>query len=506
MIFCSYVFLCFFLPVVLVAHTLFKNTKVRNALLILASLVFYAYGEPVFVILLLISVFLNYIFGLLVGKVKTPAFLSGVFLNQPLQASSGPTGSIPDGIKPKEKGKKPALAAAVIINIGFLFVFKYLGFFLSQLGLLLPKAGIPQTDLRLPIGISFYTFQALSYVTDVYRGRVAAQKSFFKVLLYISFFPQLIAGPIVIYHDIETMIDERSVTAEKIKNGIFRFMKGLCKKILIANVMAKAADTIFVLEGSEFGLLSAWVGSLAYIMQIYFDFSGYSDMAIGLGRMFGFEFLENFNHPYIAGSVRDFWRRWHISLSSWFRDYLYIPLGGNRKGKKRAMLNRYIVFACTGIWHGANWTFLIWGLWHGTITVIEGLLEKKPDGEHEKKLPAIIFGHVYTMLAVIIGFCMFRADTLSQGFGAIKAMFGFGAKGGIGYVTALEFLSPYYLFIFALAVFFATDLPTKFFAKLKERRAAAYDIMAKLACIISLILCYLSLAGESYNPFIYFRF
>ena len=390
MVFSSVTFLCIFFPIVFLLHAVLPNGKMRNAALILASLLFYAYGEPVYVILLLVSVALNYLFGLGVAGRK----------------------------------KKAVLTAAVIVNIGLLFVFKYAGFFVSSLNSLLPgSAALPVPKLSLPIGISFYTFQALSYVIDVYRGQTEVQRKFFRLLLYVSFFPQLIAGPIVKYHDIEKEIATRNAAVDDIFSGLTRFSIGLGKKVLIANTMAYAADTIFAMPASNVGLLASWVGAIAYVLQIYFDFSGYSDMAIGLGRMFGFHFLENFNYPYISDSIREFWRRWHISLFTWFRDYLYIPLGGNRKGRTRTIINKYIVFFCTGFWHGANWTFLIWGLFHGTLQMCE---EKHWIPVHRGWR---VFNHIYTLLMVTVGFVIFRADTMGQAGTMLAAMFGFGSKG-----------------------------------------------------------------------------
>ena len=469
MVFSSIAFLCLFFPVVFLLHLILPKGQLKNAVLIASSVLFYAYGEPVYVLLLLFSVALNYLLGLALSKKK----------------------------------RKSVLAAAVVVNLSLLVVFKYTGFLLESVNGLLPGGvSIPVPSITLPIGISFYTFQALSYVIDVYREQVPVQRSFFKLLLYVSFFPQLIAGPIVKYHDIEKEIDNRTVTAEGVKSGLFRFAAGLGKKVLIANAMAYMADTLFALGNGEWTLASAWVGAVSYFLQIYFDFSGYSDMAIGLGRLFGFHFQENFNYPYISGSIQEFWRRWHISLSTWFKDYLYIPLGGNRKGKNRTVLNKYIVFLATGIWHGANWTFLIWGLYHGTLQMLEqkGIIPVKKGRK--------VFNHVYTVLAVLLGFVIFRADNILQGLTVIKAMFGFGAKGGVGYLTARALLSPYYLFLFFIAVLAATPFWKMLCSRLgnTERRAAVLDYGKAAGCLIVLLLSLMSLAANSYNPFIYFRF
>ena len=469
MVFSSVTFLCIFFPIVFLLHAVLPNGKARNAALILASILFYAYGEPVYVILLLISVIFNYLFGL------------------------GVTG----------ERRKMMLTFAVIINIGLLFVFKYAGFFVTSLNSLLPaKAALPVPKLSLPIGISFYTFQALSYVIDVYRGKAEVQRNFFRLLLYVSFFPQLIAGPIVKYHDIENEIRTRNATVDDIFYGLTRFSIGLGKKVLIANTMAYLADAIFAMPKSYIGLLASWVAAIAYLMQIYFDFSGYSDMAIGLGRMFGFHFQENFNYPYIADSIREFWRRWHISLSTWFRDYLYIPLGGNRKGKARTILNKYIVFFCTGFWHGANWTFLVWGLFHGTLQMCE---EKEWIPVHRGWK---VFNHIYALLMVTIGFVVFRADTLSQAGSMIAAMFGFGADNGYGFVKTAALLSPYVIFVMVCAFVGCTPLPklvaTRLCAPRERKTIGDYAAMALSLVILGLAL--MALAAESYNPFIYFRF
>lgn len=331
MVFSSMVFMCVFLPAVFVLHCILPGIRAKNALLLLASVLFYAYGEPVYIILLFISTLLNYFCAC--------------------------------GIDRFQNHRKGILVLAVICNLGILIVFKYTDFILGMVnsvtGLHLP---LPQ--IRMPIGISFFTFQAMSYVIDVYRETTRAQKNYAKVLLYISFFPQLIAGPIVKYHDVAAEIDQRTVTLDGVALGIRRFSAGLCKKVLLANTLGLVADNLFGASSGSINGAGAWLGAISYMLQIYFDFSGYSDMAIGLGWMFGFHFKENFNYPYISGTIREFWRRWHMSLSGWFLEYLYIPLGGNRKGKFRTVVNKMIVFLCTGIWHGAAINFLFWGVYH----------------------------------------------------------------------------------------------------------------------------------------------
>ena len=311
MVFSSLVFLCIFLPIVFLGHTILPGIRAKNAMLLLASLVFYAYGEPVYVVLMIASALCNYLFALWIER----------FQDQ----------------------KKWIVSVAVILNLALLVIFKYAGFLTESVNTMF-GTGFPVPDIRLPIGISFFTFQAMSYVIDVYRGANKAQKNFGKVLLYISFFPQLIAGPIVKYHDVEQEIEHRTQSADGVARGIRRFIAGLSKKVLISNVMGMTADALFGAAAGTLGAATAWVGALSYLFQIYFDFSGYSDMAIGLGWMFGFHFKENFNYPYSSTSIREFWRRWHISLSSWFLEYLYIPLGGNRKGKVRTCINKFIVF------------------------------------------------------------------------------------------------------------------------------------------------------------------
>ena len=474
MVFSSLEFLCIFLPAVFLLYTVIPVHKVRNGLLIAFSLVFYAYGEPVYVLLMILSSLVNYLCALWIGK--------------------------------SEKQKKLPLIIAIVFNLGTLVLFKYTGMFVTAFNSV-THLSVPVPEIVLPIGISFYTFQALSYVIDVYRGEVGVQKNYFKVLLYISFFPQLIAGPIVKYRDIAGQIDNRSQSLEQIAQGLRRFVCGLAKKVLIANTMGQVADIIFAQSTSELGFLSAWLGAAAYLFQIYYDFCGYSDMAIGLGKMFGFTFKENFRYPYGARSVQDFWRRWHISLSTWFKEYLYIPLGGNRKGKARTALNRIIVFFFTGLWHGANWTFVLWGLWHGLFLLLEEYLP------FLKKLPKVL-GHIYTMLVVLLGFVVFRADTIGYGFGYIGRMFSFGSPGSYDMSLALRQLTPWFIFIFVIAVIGCAPirpLSDKIRQKLYADGSAstAWRIVSvALYCLAfaGLFFCILRLSPSGYNPFIYFRF
>ncbi len=471
MVFSSLEFLCIFLPTVFVIYTLVPSLKIRNGLLIAASLVFYAYGEPIYVLLMIFSSLINYVFARLVSsRAKSKLFL----------------------------------VAAIIINLGILAVFKYSGFFVESLNAVTGLA-LPVPQIKLPIGISFFTFQALSYVIDVYRKTVNPQKNYFYVLLYISFFPQLIAGPIVKYRDIDEQIASRKQSVEKVAEGFRRFICGLAKKVLISNTMGQTADIIFGAGGEYSSILTAWIGALAYLFQIYYDFSGYSDMAIGLGKMFGFDFKENFNYPYGAVSVRDFWRKWHISLSTWFKEYLYIPLGGNRKGRTRTVVNRLIVFFCTGLWHGASWTFVLWGLYHGVFLLLEEFIPVLG------KLPKVI-NHIYTLLAVTIGFVIFRADTITQGFDFIGNMFcGFNISDQ-SISLALSQLTPWFIIMFVAAIIgcapikpIANRFRVSQSTALSKKQSIAQTVLYLLAFVL-LAWCIIRLSGSSYNPFIYFRF
>lgn len=463
-------------------HRILPGIKLKNALLIAASLVFYAYGEPVYVCLMVASSLMNYCMGLVVSR---PAW------------------------------KKAGVIAAVVLNVGLLAVFKYAGF-LAELVNATGFVRLPVPQIALPIGISFFTFQALSYVIDVYRGSVQAQKNYAKVLLYISFFPQLIAGPIVKYHDIEKEIEDRHATAEDAARGMRRFIAGLSKKVLISNVMALTADTLFAAEAGSINILTAWIAAVSYLFQIYFDFSGYSDMALGMGEMFGFHFRENFQYPYVSCSIREFWRRWHMSLSGWFREYLYFPLGGNRKGRARTVLNKFIVFFCTGLWHGANVTFVVWGLYHGFFLMLEeywpGRKSKKEasggaaavSSERGKNagsgMAQRFLGHIYALLVVTVGFVIFRADTMGQGLLFIREMFTGYHFEPAAMSLAVRQLTPLYLFV--LAVSAVASAPVK---RCLEK-CRGYEALTWIASLAGLVLCILSLSGSTYNPFIYFRF
>ena len=464
MVFSSMVFLCVFLPAAFCLHLLLPGMRAKNFLLVVASLVFYAYGEPIYVILLVASSAGNYILARLTGECP--------------------------------KIRKLTMTLAVVINLGLLVIFKYSGFLVETFNSV-TGAGIPVPHVRMPIGISFFTFQALSYVIDVYRGDASVQKNFGKVLLYISFFPQLIAGPIVKYHDVEAEINNRKQTPEEIGKGIRRFIAGLSKKILIANTMGLVADNLFGAAATGITGPGAWLGAVSYMLQIYFDFSGYSDMALGLGMMFGFHFHENFDYPYISASIREFWRRWHISLSGWFKEYLYIPLGGNRRGKFRTVVNKMIVFVCTGIWHGASFNFLFWGIYHGFFLMLEEYIPFI--GKKGGKLKSF-FQHVYALLVVCVGFVFFRADTMKQGCFWIREMFtDFGWKASAMSLT-LQQLTPVYLVTLAAALVAAVPVNSML------KKYKWYEGFTYVLSLAGFALCVLSLAGGTYNPFIYFRF
>ncbi|HIV47894.1 MAG TPA: MBOAT family protein [Candidatus Acutalibacter stercorigallinarum] len=469
MVFSSAVFLFIFLPVVFVLSRVLPGIRAKNILLLIASLLFYAFGEPVYILLMLASILVNFTAGRLLP-------LCGKGLD------------------------KLVLALAVVLNLGMLSLFKYTDFFLTTVNQVF-SLEIPLTGIALPVGISFFTFQGLSYVIDVYRDREMCAKSIVKLALYISLFPQLIAGPIVIYHDVANQIDHRETTPELTADGIRRFVLGLGKKLLLANTAGRMADLVFTATAQQLDIRVAWLGALCYCLQIYFDFSGYSDMAIGLGRMFGFQFLENFNYPYVSSSIKEFWRRWHISLSSWFRDYLYIPLGGNRKGKLRTEVNKGIVFFCTGLWHGASWNFVLWGLWHGVFIILEDLLPK--GGKVRRAI-----GHVTTPLIVLLGFVLFRADTLGDAGRIFSQMFT-----GVDFTLQSDallrtLLSPLNILTVVLGTAFSLPLlpKVKAYAQGEGKAAAALRAGSYLACGGLFLLCVMNLAGSAFNPFIYFRF
>ena len=466
MVFSSTIFLCVYLPLVLLGYYICPK-KGRNLFLLIVSLVFYAWGEPKYVFLMIFSILVNYIFGRLMDKNRG-----------------------------RQKRMKLMLVLSVVIDIGLLSVFKYTDFVITNVNAIFGSS-FDLLNIALPIGISFYTFQAMSYTIDVYRDDVRVQKNLIDFGMYITMFPQLIAGPIVRYADVQDQLAERSVTTADFSEGVMRFVVGLGKKVLLANQMGAVWSDIYAL-GGDVSALMAWTGAIAYTFQIYFDFSGYSDMAIGLGRMFGFKFPENFRYPYQSVSITDFWRRWHITLSTWFKEYLYIPLGGNRRGLARQALNLLIVWSLTGFWHGAGWNFVMWGLYYFVILFIEKLfLLKALD-----KLPKF-FRHVYALLLIIIGWVIFASDDVSVLLPYLGSMFG--ANGAIGGMDVYTLLTKAVLLIICCIA--STELPKKLFlsAAGAMNEKAAFTLKSVLM-IALLALSMILLIGDSYNPFLYFRF
>ena len=484
MVFSSTIFLFLFLPVVLFAYLSF-GIKLRNIVLLAASLFFYAWGENVFVLLMLVSITLNYFFGLLIEKAQ----LSG------------------------KKGKFP-LVLAIGANLGFLGFFKYANFIVANLNTFLGYLGFAEIvlrDVHLPIGISFFTFQALSYVIDLYRREAPVQRNPINIALYISLFPQLIAGPIVRYNDIAEQITGRTTRFDDFSSGVQRFIIGLGKKVLVANVLGRTADYIFSLPPDRIPMGLAWLGAIAYTLQIYYDFSGYSDMAIGLGRMFGFRFLENFNYPYISKSVREFWRRWHISLSSWFRDYLYIPLGGSRKGLARTYINLLVVFFLCGLWHGASWTFVVWGLYHGCFLVLERIMP----GRRLLEIIPGFFRHIYVLLVVIVGWVFFRAETIGYAVDYLGAMVNPSTPPLFNSQIFININSEFYLALIVAIICSAPIYPAleKIGKRVEEGESPVAALLSFIfsggaILFVGFVFFYsiASLMGGAYNPFLYFRF
>ena len=459
MVFSSGVFLFLFLPGLLILYYLFAKTRpARNYILLVTSLMFYAWGEPVFVFIMIASIFMNWYVSLHMSR---------------------------------SAHKKLWLTLAIGLDVLLLGVFKYAGFVSENLALLTGNTAL-RVRIALPIGISFFTFQMMSYVFDVYYGKSEAQRNPLYVALYISFFPQLIAGPIVRYNQIEAEIESRSENWENFSEGVRRFIYGLGKKVLLANFLGQIADNVFgyIVNPS---VMLAWLGAIAYTFQIYFDFSGYGDMAIGLGLMFGFHFEENFRYPYLASSIGDFWRRWHISLSTWFRDYVYIPLGGSRvNSKSRLVFNLFVTWTLTGIWHGANWTFLVWGLLYFVLLTVEKLT-----GLHKK---AGFFGHIYTMLFVVLGWVLFRAESISAAADYIASMFGAGAQLYDSYM--LTYLSSYKVYFIA-GIIACFPIYRLFKDKINSK---VYNCISAAIIFALFILSLSFMVKGAYNPFIYFNF
>lgn len=473
MLFSSTIFLFYFLPVILLLYYIFrKSTPIKNGILLVGSLFFYAWGEPWYVLIMLASIVMNYVLALLVDKY--------------------------DGDKKKTK---IILIVTVILNIGLLFVFKYADFFIRNINQA-ANTDIPLLGLALPIGISFFTFQALSYVIDVYRHDGQVQRNIFYVALYIAFFPQLIAGPIVKYSTIDDQIRNRKEDWDKFSVGVCRFIAGMAKKVLLSNNFAIIADHVFdTYQGGGASVALVWIGSIAYTMQILFDFSGYSDMAIGLGLMFGFKFEENFNYPYTSLSIGEFWRRWHISLGSWFKQYVYFPLGGSRVANMdKVIRNMLVVWTLTGIWHGAEWTFLIWGLLNFVALVFERFTNFE-----EAKIPAWI-KWIYTMFLVNLGWVIFRAENLVYAGNYIKNMFGVGAR-GLWSSEAFMFLKEYGVFFIA-GIIFSMPIGKRVNRLVVDGKWEAkwMNGIYPVLMMAMLLICVTYLVKGTYNPFIYFNF
>ena len=463
MVFTSITFLYYFLPIVLLIYFI-TPYKYRNGILLLSSLIFYFYGEPKYILLMIFEVLLAYFSMLIVSK----------------------------------SNNKLLYILTIIIHILLLCIFKYLNFFTSNINSIF-NINLPLSNIILPIGISFYTFQIISYEIDVYKKRVNVQKNLLKLATYIFMFPQLIAGPIVRYSDIEHELDKRKHSFDNFSYGVERFMIGLFKKVLIANTLGELANIL--ITSTDISILLYWIFAISYMLQIYFDFSGYSDIAIGLGRMFGFHFLENFNYPYMATSITDFWHRWHISLSSWFRDYIYIPLGGNRKGVKKQIRNILIVWLLTGLWHGANYTFIVWGLLFGIMLIIEKFILSK----YLKNTPYII-KRIYTLFIVLISFVIFRSDNINEAFNIIKGLFGFNTKVFSNSFT-IYYLKSYFI-ILLLGIILSTPLLSNIITRLRKNNVLnkIINLFEPLLIILILVLVTACLIDNSYNPFLYFRF
>ena len=452
MVFSSVSFLFFFMPIFFILYYIVPS-KFKNYCLLIFSLIFYAWGEPIYIFLMLFETFINYIFGLLIDKKK----------------------------------RKSYLVITIILNILIIGFFKY-GDFLINIVNDLFKLNLSKLNIGLPIGISFFTFQGMSYVIDVYRKEVKSEKNYFILLTYISMFPQLIAGPIVRYNDVSNELKERKTTFDSFSLGMTRFLKGLFKKVLLANVIGMLFEEISS-NIIDMSLLTAWLGALAFALQIYFDFSGYSDMAIGLGKMLGFNFLENFNYPYIADSITDFWRRWHISLSTWFKDYVYIPLGGSKKGIKRTIINLLIVWLLTGIWHGADYNFILWGIYYGLLLILEKFVLKK----FIDKLPNII-KHIYTIVLVLIGWVIFSICNINDLFMYLSKMFNFDN------IIDNNFL--YYISNYGVVLLIGIVLSIKI--NIKENKL--FNILKPIVYILLFVISISFIVSDTYNPFLYFRF
>ena len=467
MVLSSLIFLYVFLPVVLAAYYIVPQ-KWKNPCLLLASLVFYGWGEPVYILLLLASVILNYFIGIAVQKQRE---------NENVKHTKG------------------WLLAGILVNLLMLLFYKYFDLFARTLALIPALSAIKPLELALPLGISFYTFRGMSYQIDIYRGDSDAEHNFLRYSTYATLFPHMTAGPIVRYRDVAGQLAARPKNAEQFAEGVRRFTIGLAKKVLVANNLAKLWDVYSTAAASELTTVGAWIGLCAFSLEIYFDFSGYSDMAIGAAKMFGFDFKENFDYPYISASVTEFWRRWHISLGSWFRDYVYIPLGGNRKGKNRQLLNIAIVWALTGFWHGASWNFMLWGLYYAAFLIIEKLWLLK----RLEKAPRFV-SHLYAIVVCFSGWILFQISDLAACGQYYKTMFGFGSGGG--YAATDGFYLKTFALVFLIAALGCTPLFAKLFHRLPKK---VQSVLCPVLIVLTLVLCTGYLVDATYNPFIYFR-
>ena len=466
MTFSSMLFLWLFLPILLVVYYICpKKIALQNGVLLVFSLLFYAWGEPFNILFMIMEIVINYLFGIWMSKTR------------------------------KKSLKKIILILSLITNLGMLGYFKYATFLSNNINKIFHLELLKGNKIALPIGISFYTFQMISYMIDLYRNEIIVQKNPFYLALYISFFPQLIAGPIVKYHDIEKQLTMRKLSSKKFADGIRRFSYGLAKKVILANTFANFVDSVYTIGMAEFPTYVSWLSAICYMFQIYYDFSGYSDMAIGLGKMFGFDFSENFKLPYLATSITEFWQKWHISLSTWFKTYLYIPIGGNRKGKIRTYINLGIVFLTTGLWHGAAWKYIFWGMYHGFFIIIERVfLKKKLENHH-------VIGHIYTLAVVLVGWVFFRAPSLREAFNILGIMFKYQEKAFFD-VAIYASLKKIIFMIICIAINYIAL--SKY--KNKYQNNKIISKMEPLWIGTVLILSAMILASDTYNPFIYFRF
>ncbi len=467
MVFSSLTFMYYFLPIVLITYMI-SPPKVKNLILLISGLIFYAWGEPVYIVIMIISSFVDYYAGIIIGKNKS-----------------------------RKRQRRP-LILSMVVDLGFLVFFKYSGFIVRIINTCL-KTDFNEPDLPLPIGISFYTFQSMSYTIDVYLKKVKVQKNFLNYVTYVSLFPQLVAGPIVRYEEVENEINTRKVNADIVGEGVGYFVKGLSKKVLLANNIGMLWTEIKAMDYSQLSVVTAWIGILAFTFQIYFDFSGYSDMAVGLGKMFGFNFPGNFDHPYQSKSISEFWRRWHITLGSWFRSYVYIPLGGNRNGKYKTYRNLIIVWFLTGLWHGASMNFIFWGLFYGALIIIERL----GLGKILEKLPPFV-STAYTFILVVIGWVFFDVETMPKAISYLKAMF-----------AGHDFIDSYslyqlksYAIVFVLCIFASTDVWSNFTRRIENIKNLRnpYYYGVSITHVILILMCTCYLVDATYNPFLYFRF